>query len=75
MSAPPLSKVMSWMRFFGWTGDGGPGSVKHNADDHTIARHGDATWVKDVEDACTRADREVIIEELERRDRERRVAR
>lgn len=47
-----LREVKSYMEFWGWTDGGGPGSVKLDIDDHPIAKHGDRTWVADVETAC-----------------------
>lgn len=65
-----LRKVESWMRFYGWTNGGGAGSVKLDADDKIIARHGDQTWWSDVNMACIRDERdhdsEMLMDELER---------
>lgn len=47
-----LDEVKSWMRWFGWTNLGAPGSIKLDADKvPTGAVHGDATWQADVEEA------------------------
>jgi len=53
-----LSKVKSWMTFYGWTLGGGPGSVKHDADGKVIAAHGDSVWNSDVNMALIRDDRD-----------------
>jgi len=44
-----LSEVKSWMRFWGWTEQGGPGAVKKDVAGRPIAAHGDATWNADVD--------------------------
>lgn len=44
-----LSEVKSWMRFWGWTEQGGPGAVKQDIAGRAIARHGDQTWNADVD--------------------------
>jgi hypothetical protein len=56
---PPatLREVKSWMSFWGWTNDGGPGAMKFDADNKIIAYHGDAMWVADVEEASAKIDR------------------
>jgi hypothetical protein len=46
-----LDETKSWMRWWGWTNDGGPGAVKIDADKRIIARHHDETWHADVEKA------------------------
>lgn len=66
-----LKEVKSWMQFWGWTDGGNPHSVKHDADGKVIAKHGDATWIRDVQDACERISRAEIRAELERREMER----
>jgi hypothetical protein len=63
-----LKEVKSWMNFFGWTDGGSPGSVKVDADGKEIARHGDTTWIEDVQDSCDRIERARIRSEFERRD-------
>lgn len=63
-----LNKVKSWMRFMGWTQDGGPGAVKLAYGGTVVARHGDATWIADTEEACANVEREAIIAEIERRE-------
>lgn len=52
-----LADVKSYMNFWGWTNHGGPGGVKHDVEGRVIARHGDATWIKDVDEACATLDR------------------
>lgn len=47
-----LREVKSYMQWWGWTNGGGPGSVKHDLEKRTIAYHGDAQWIADVEEAC-----------------------
>lgn len=64
--AATLNRVKSWMRSFGWSNDGGPGSVKR-IEGSPCAYHGDATWIADMEEACRRAERDAIVEEIERR--------
>lgn len=54
-----LSQVKRWMTFFGWTNEGGPGSVKRDADDRIVARFQDATWCVDLDEAQRHADREL----------------
>lgn len=51
---PPgiLREVKSYMEFWGWTNGGGPGAVKFGVMNKIIAHHGDAVWIKDVEEAC-----------------------
>jgi hypothetical protein len=64
-----LRDVKSWMAFYGWTDGGSPGAVKRDADGKEIARHGDAIWIADVEEACAAIEREQIKAEIERRER------
>lgn len=64
-----LANVKSWMSWYGWTDKGNPGSVKKDADGHIIARHGDAVWIADVEEAIAADERERIVHEIERRER------
>lgn len=47
-----LKDVKSYMGFWGWTDGGAPGSVKLDADGCEVARHGDAEWIDDVQEAC-----------------------
>ncbi len=47
-----LKEVKSYMEFWGWTDGGGPGSTKLGLRGEVLARHGDANWVRDVENAC-----------------------
>lgn len=47
-----LQDVKSYMEFWGWRNGGGPGSVKVAYGGSVIAKHGDATWIADVEKAC-----------------------
>lgn len=47
-----LREVKSYMEFWGWTNGGNPGSVKQDLQGKTIAVHGDATWIDDVQKAC-----------------------
>jgi hypothetical protein len=65
-----IREVKSWMRFFGWEQGGTPGDVKRSSDGLLLARAGDGTWVRDIEDALDRIERQEITDELERRDRE-----
>lgn len=67
MSTGILDGVKSWMSFEGWTDGGNPGSVKKDQHGNIIARHGDATWVTDVEACCDREVAAKAREELERR--------
>jgi hypothetical protein len=64
-----LRDVKSWMAFYGWTDGGSPGAVKRDADGKEIAKHGDATWIEDVDKACAVIERERIKVEIERRER------
>lgn len=43
-----LAEVKSWMTFWGWTDEGGPGAVKQDVAGRTVARHGDDTWNADL---------------------------
>lgn len=53
-----LDEVKSYMRWYGWTDGGNPGSVKVNSDtSKIIARYGDETWIADVGRACATLDR------------------
>ena len=63
-----LDDVKRWMKFMGWTNDGGPGAVKLAYGGTVIARHGDKMWTEDVEEACAKAERQHIIAEIERRE-------
>ena len=65
-----LAEVKSWMQFYGWRDGGGPGSVKLAYGGSVVAKHGDAQWVKDVEEACAAIEREAARREIERRERE-----
>jgi hypothetical protein len=47
-----LDLVKSYMSLWGWSDAGNPGSVKRDADNKIIARHGDAVWIADVQLAC-----------------------
>ena len=49
-----LDLVRCLMTSWGWSDGGDPGSVKRDARNKVIARHGDATWATDVESACVR---------------------
>lgn len=62
-----LREVKSWMQFWGWTNGGNPGSVKKDVDGKTIAVHGDATWIDDVQEACDATQRQATRAEIERR--------
>lgn len=65
-----LSEVKREMTFMGWKGPAELGFThKEDAGGQTIARHHDATWVADVEEATARAERLAVIREFERRDR------
>ncbi|MEZ2410591.1 hypothetical protein AB6806_27720 [Bosea sp. RCC_152_1] len=46
-----IDETKSWMRWWGWTNDGGPGAIKIDADEQPIAYHGDPTWHADVDKA------------------------
>lgn len=63
-----LDCVKKWMTFIGWTEGGGPGGVKTEYGGTVIARHGDATWIKDVQDSCDRDVADKPRAELERRE-------
>lgn len=63
-----LDDVKSWMTFFGWRDGGGPGSIKQDADGRAIARHGDATWIEDVQTCIEKAERQRLVAEIERRE-------
>lgn len=63
-----LDEIKKWMEFYGWKNGGNPGSVKMDANDKVCAIHGDATWIKDVEEACAAAERVAIVAEIERRE-------
>jgi len=62
-----LDSVKSWMRFFGWTNDGGPGGEKLSDTNAVIAQHGDIVWIADVEQAIERSERAKIVAEIELR--------
>lgn len=47
-----LRDVKSYMEFWGWSNGGGPGSMKMDDDGVIVAKHGDAVWVANVEEAC-----------------------
>lgn len=47
-----LADVKSYMHFWGWSMQGGPGAIKLDVDGTIIGRHGDAVWIADVENAC-----------------------
>lgn len=66
-----LDDVKKWMTFWGWSDGGNPGSAKRDDAGNVIAFHGDATWIKDVEEAADKSERLAIIAELERREVER----
>jgi len=57
-----LARVKRWMTFYGWTNEGGPGSVKRDAGDRLVAVHKDATWCADVDEAQRASDREYARE-------------
>lgn len=63
-----LKEIRSWMNFMGWSDGGNPGSFKRNADGSIVARHGDTTWINDVQDACDRTEREAAKAEVLRRE-------
>lgn len=63
-----LTNIKRWMSFYGWSDGGNPGSTKLDADGNTVAHHGDATWIGDVQRAIEADERERIVAELERRD-------
>lgn len=59
VSIPPLRKVQQWMAFLGWHGDAAVGfDCKRDATGNVIARHHDATWHADVEEATRLAAKE-----------------
>lgn len=64
-----LAEIKRWMNFYGWTDGGSPHSVKLDAKGEKIAKHGDAVWIEDVEEATRAVERRRIVEEFERRDR------
>jgi len=59
-----LKNVESWMNWWGWTNNGGPGAVKLDTDHRTIARHGDAVWQEDIDRAIRRDERDQADDEL-----------
>ena len=66
-----LQQIQSDMAFMGWKGDPATGFThKEDANGNLIAKHHDATWVADVEEATARFERLQIIRELERRETE-----
>lgn len=67
-----LRKIKSDMAFMGWKGDPETGfSHKEDVNGKPIARHHDATWLADYEEADARAQRNEIRYEIERRAAER----
>jgi hypothetical protein len=64
-----VEKVKSWMNFWGWSDGGNPGSVKKDAMGNVVARHGDATWLNDVNLSILRTERDAesdkIMDEIE----------
>lgn len=63
-----LREVQRDMAFMGWKGDPARGFThKEDVNGNIIARHHDATWVADVEEATARTERLQIIAEIERR--------
>lgn len=64
-----LEAVKSWMKFFGWTNDGAPGAVKTVYGGTVVAHYGDETWIKDVQEAIDKAERQRLISEIEHRER------
>lgn len=52
-----LTDVRSYLSFWGWTDYGNQGSIKLDADQNIIARHGDAQWIADVDKALNTLDR------------------
>lgn len=59
-----LDRVKAWMSFFGWTNDGGPGSVLLGANGELVAVYGSAKWERDVMAACLRDERDQLDERL-----------
>lgn len=47
-----LDDVKSYMHFWGWSQQGGPGAIKLDDAGNIIGRHGDAVWIADVDAAC-----------------------
>ena len=47
-----LDLVKCYMSYWGWSAGGEPGSVKRDADNKVIARHGDSMWKDDIELTC-----------------------
>lgn len=62
-----LDNVKRWMTFYGWKNGGAPGSTKVIHGYSVVAQYGDATWIKDVEEACRQDERDQIVAEIERR--------
>lgn len=63
-----LDEIMRHMAFSGWKGDASRGfSHKEDVNGNVIARHHDARWVADVEEATAHVERIAIIREIERR--------
>jgi hypothetical protein len=63
-----LADVQKWMTFLGWSQGGAPGAVKTQYGGTVIARYGDADWIKDVEEACAKSERQAVRSEIERRE-------
>lgn len=53
-----VDAVKAWMTYFGWTRDGGPGSVKLAYGGTIIAKQGDDVWLSDVNGAILRVERD-----------------
>lgn len=64
-----IEEIKSWMRFLGWSKDGGPGAEKIDADGKRVGQHGDAVWIKDVDHATAMIEQRRILDEIERRNR------
>ena len=47
-----LREVKEYMEFWGWDRGGECGSFKRDDTGQPIARHGDITWIADVDKAC-----------------------
>lgn len=63
-----LQRIKLDMAFMGWKGDPDRGfSHKEDVNGNVIARHHDATWVADTEEAAARCERLAALEELNRR--------
>lgn len=67
-----LSRVQRDMAFMGWKGEPTRGfRYKEDMHGNVIAKAHDAVWLADFDEAQARAERVMILEELENRERAR----